>query len=120
MAKSLIDLQNKVAKFRDDRDWKQFHAPKDLAASISIEAAELLECFQWKSKKEVELMLDSEKRDKVSEEMADILIYLLNLADTTGVDVLKEAYKKLAKNAGKYPVAKAKGTHKKYTELEKS
>ncbi|KKQ81502.1 MAG: hypothetical protein UT05_C0015G0011 [Parcubacteria group bacterium GW2011_GWF2_38_76] len=118
MAKSIEDLQSKVAKFRDDRDWKQFHTPKDLAMSIAIEAAELMECFQWKSKEDVEKYLDSEKSVEINEEMADILLYLLNLADVLEIDLLGSAYKKLEKNDRKYPAAKAKGNAKKYTEFE--
>ncbi len=111
------DLQQKVAKFRDDRDWQQFHNPKDLAIAISIEASELLECFRWKSIKEVEEFMKSEKSTSVEEEMADVLILLLNLADTTGIDVVKAANDKLDANNKKYPVEKSKGSAKKYTEL---
>ena len=120
MSKDIIDLQNKIAKFRDDRDWKQFHTPKDLAISIAIEAAELMECFQWKSEEDVEKYLSSEMSKEVHEEMADILIYLLNLSDVLNVDILDAAYKKLERNASKYVVDKARGNAKKYTELEKS
>jgi len=119
MAKSIKDLQRKVAKFRDDRDWTQFHGPKDIAISIAIEAAELMECFQWKSSERLEEYLKSEKSKAINEEMADILIYLLNLSDVLGVDILSVAYKKLDKNAQKYPVEKARGNAKKYTELER-
>ena len=113
----LKEFQNKIAKFRDDRDWKQFHTPKDLALSVVVEAAELLECFQWKSKEEVEKMINSESISKITDEMADVLIYLLNLSDVLGIDLLKEAEKKLEQNDKKYPVEKAKGTAKKYNEL---
>ena len=119
MAKSIDDLQQKVAKFRDDRNWKQFHGPKDLAVSIAIEAAELMECFQWKSKEDVEKYLASDRSVEVREEMADVLIYLLNLADVLNIDLLDAAYKKLEKNSGKYPVEKAKDNAKKYSDLEK-
>lgn len=119
MAKNIEELQQKVAKFRDDRDWKQFHTPKDLAMSIAIEAAELMECFQWKTKEDVEKYLNSEKSEEINEEMADILIYLLNLADVLNINVLDAAYIKLERNASKYEVEKAKSNAKKYTELEK-
>lgn len=118
-SKSIEDLQKKVVKFRDDRDWKQFHTPKDLSMSIAIEAAELMECFQWKTKEDVEKYINSEKSEEISEEMADILVYLLNLADVLNIDILKSAYNKLEKNAAKYPVEKAKSNAKKYTELER-
>jgi len=117
MAKTIEDLQQQVAKFRDERNWKQFHGPKDLAVSIAIEAAELMECFQWKSKEDIEKYLASEKSKNVQEEMADVLLYLLNLSDVLGIDILDAAYEKLAKNATKYPVEKAKGNAKKYTDL---
>lgn len=119
MAKNLKDLQAKVVKFRDDRDWKQFHTPKDLAMSIAIEAAELMECFQWKSKEQIEKYVSSDKSIEIDEEMADILIYLLNLSDVLNIDILEAAYKKLEKNDKKYPAEKAKGNARKYTELEK-
>jgi NTP pyrophosphatase (non-canonical NTP hydrolase) len=115
----LKKLQEKVVKFRDDRDWKQFHTPKDLAMSIAIEAAELMECFQWKNKEEVENYVKSEKSIEIEEEMADIIVYLLNLSDVLGVDIIKAANEKLDKNNKKYPVEKSKGNAKKYSELEK-
>lgn len=113
----LKDLQKKVVAFRDARDWKQFHTPKDLAISISIEASELLECFQWKSKEQVEEYIKSDKSIEIEEEMADILVYLLNLSDVLGIDLIKVANQKLDENDKKYPVSKSKGNAKKYTEL---
>ena len=112
------DLQKKVADFRDKRDWAQFHNPKDLAIAISIEASELLECFRWKTIEEVKILMDSNKSSSVKEEMADILLLLLNLADTTGIDVVAEAHHKLELNDRKYPVEKSKGSAKKYTEFD--
>ena len=96
----LEKLKNKVLKFIDDRDWDQFHSPDNLAKSISIEAAELLECFQWGNEHELEAVTD---------EMADVFIYLLDLANKLGVDLIDIADKKMDKNALKYPVDKAKG-----------
>ena len=116
---NINDLQKRVVDFRDARDWKQFHTPKDLAMSIAIEAAELMECFQWKSKKQVEEYVNSDKSAEIDEEMADILIYLLNLSDVLNIDLIKVANKKLDKNSRKYPISKAKGNAKKYTELAK-
>jgi dCTP diphosphatase len=112
------DLVKAVLAFRDQRDWKQFHNPKDLAISITLEAAELLEHFQWKTAGEVAEFVASEdnKRD-VGEEMADVLILLISLADAMGLDLLEAARTKLRKNARKYPVDRAKGNAKKYDEL---
>ena len=110
------ELKEKIRKFRDDRDWKQFHNPKDLAISIAIEASELLEEFQWKDKAGVERKVSDEKH-KIEDEMADVYIYLLEMSDVLGVDLIEAAKKKMAKNELKYPVEKAKGNAKKYTEL---
>ena len=102
------DLIKKIIKFRDDRDWKQFHTPANLAKSISIEAAELLENFQWD---------DSFEKDKVFEELADVMMYCILLADTLDVDIENIVNEKLIKNEEKYPIHKAKGKSDKYTEL---
>ncbi len=109
-------LREKIRAFTAERDWAQFHNPKDMAISLSLEAAELLEHFQWKSASEVEEYLKSHRGD-VADEMADVLIYLIELADILGIDLLKAANQKLAQNAAKYPVAKSRGNAKKYTEL---
>ena len=93
----------RIRKFRDDRDWKQFHNPKDLAVSISIEAAELLELFQWKSAQE-SARYAADNQERVSEEIADVAIYLIELADITGIDLAQAIDAKLEKNARKYPV----------------
>lgn len=112
------DLVKAVLAFRDDRDWKQFHHPKDLAISITLEAAELLEHFQWKHPGEVEAFLAKEEnRRRLGEEMADILILLVSMADAVGVDLLQAARVKLRENAAKYPVDRAKGSARKYDEL---
>ena len=99
------DTLAKIRKFRDERDWKQFHDPKSLAASISIEAAELLELFQWLSGPEA-ARFAAENRERVSEELADVAIYLFELADITGIDLAEAIDDKLEKNARKYPVKK--------------
>ena len=104
----LEKLKNKVLQFVDDRDWDQFHSPDNLAKSISIEAAELLECFQWGNEYELEAVTD---------EMADVFIYLLDLANKLNVDLIDIADKKMDKNALKYPVDKAKGKSSKYNKL---
>jgi NTP pyrophosphatase (non-canonical NTP hydrolase) len=112
------DLIRDVLAFRDERDWKQFHNPKDLAISISLEAAELLEHFQWQTAAEVEASLrDEAKRRRVGEEMADVLILLISLADAAGLDLVAAARMKLRENARKYPVEQAKGHARKYNEL---
>lgn len=100
----------RLRQFRDDRDWKQFHNPKDLSLALSIEAAELLELFLWKSPEQADV-------NKVKEELADVIAYALLLADSYDLDVEKIVLEKIALNEKKYPVSKAKGTAKKYTEL---
>jgi NTP pyrophosphatase (non-canonical NTP hydrolase) len=106
-------LTNMVIAFRDERDWQQFHNPKDLALSLSLEASELLEIFQWKtSEKAVEKNLDNMK-----EELADILMYALLFANETGIDLVKAIEQKIQKNNEKYPVEKAYGSNAKYTEF---
>ncbi len=104
---------NKVLKFRDDRDWKQFHDPKDLAISISLEASELLEIFQW-SRDDVYCL---DKIDKIKEELADVMNYCILMADACNLDLDKIITDKIKLNAAKYPVDKAKGTSTKYNEL---
>ena len=104
----------RVLKFRDDRDWRQFHNPKDLAISMSLEAAELLEIFQW-SGTELECR---EKVDKVREELADVLSYCILMADVYGLDLDEIMSAKVDKNEAKYPVELARGSAAKYTELK--
>ncbi len=108
------EILKELIQFRNDRDWEQFHTPKNLAISISIEAAELLEHFQWLKENED---LTSEKRMEVAKEMADIYIYLLMMSNDMGIDLLDEAKKKIKENAKKYPVEKSKGNMKKYNEI---
>jgi len=103
----------RVLKFRDDRDWRQFHTPKDLAISMSLEAAELLELFQW-SGGDLEC---AGKRDKLREELADVLSYCILMADVCGFDLDEIMNEKVSKNEAKYPVEKARGSAAKYTEL---
>jgi dCTP diphosphatase len=112
---SLTDLTTQVRQFADARDWKQFHSPKNLAAALIVEAAELLEHFQWLTGAESE-SLDAAKRAEVELEMADVLIYLVRLAERLDIDLIDAASKKLAINAQKYPVERSKGSNKKYTE----
>ena len=116
MGKEIDSLLADLRKFRDERDWMQFHDPKSMAASITIEAAELLEHFQWRNKDEAEEYIRTHK-DEVGEEMADVALYLFEMADNAGIDLLDAMRKKLEKNAKKYPIEKAKGTHAKYDKL---
>ncbi|WP_153147877.1 MazG-like family protein [Dechloromonas sp. H13] len=108
-----------VLQFRDARDWRQFHSLRNLITSLNLEAAELLELTQWKSDAEVEaLPADPRAAEALRDECADILLYLLLLADAAGIDLAGAARAKLLKNAEKYPVAKAYGSRAKYTELD--
>lgn len=111
-------LQERIVKFRDARDWKQFHNPKDLALSLVLEAAEVLEHFQWKRPDEIEKYLKSNKND-IGEELADTLYWVLLMAHDLDIDLEQIFAKKMTKNEAKYSVEKSKGNHKKYTELEK-
>ncbi|MDD5209845.1 MAG: nucleotide pyrophosphohydrolase [Elusimicrobiales bacterium] len=115
---SIENLTKKIIAFRDARDWAQFHNPKDVAISLSLEAAELLEHFQWKNPAEIAAHLKTHKTE-VSEELADILYWVLLLSHDLKIDPLAALSKKLKKNAKKYPVSKAKGRHTKYTGLKK-
>lgn len=102
-----------IWKFRDDRDWKQFHNPKDLSISLSLEAAELLETFQWSG----EDVSAEGKLDKIREELADVAIYCVLMADTCGLNLDEIVQEKLRVNDAKYPVDKAKGKSAKYNKL---
>lgn len=112
----LTELQAKIVAFRDERNWKQFHNPKDLAISLSLEASEVLEHFQWKSASEIAEHL-AKNKDEVADELADVLYWVLLIANDLDIDMAKASARKLAKNSKKYPVQKAAGNHKKYTEL---
>ena len=103
-------LTNKLLEFRNQRDWEQFHNAKDLALAISIEASELNELFLWKDSEDADV-------DKVKEELADVLAYCLLLANKYDLDIKQIVLDKIAKNALKYPISKAKGTSKKYNDL---
>ena len=105
---------NQVLKFRDDRNWKQFHNPKDLAISISLEAAELLEVFQWSA----DDVICENKKDKIREELADVVNYCILMADACGLDLDEIVQAKIKKKKKKYPVEKAYGNKEKYTELK--
>lgn len=104
---------DQVLKFRDDRNWRQFHNPKDLAISINLEASELLEIFQWSGAD----VVCEDKMDKIKEELADVLNYCILMADACGLDMDEIITAKVKKNNEKYPVEKAKNSAKKYNEL---
>ncbi len=112
----LNELQKRVVDFRDARDWKQFHNPKDLALSLVLEAAEVLEHFQWKNPKEIDEYIKTNKSD-ISEELADTFYWILLIAHDLDIDLTQAFNKKMKKNDKKYSIEKSKGNHKKYTEL---
>ena len=114
---ALESLTRALRSFAAERDWEQFHSPKNLAAALTVEAAELLEHFQWLTD-EQSRSLSSGKRVAVSHELADVLLYLLQIADKLQIDLVAAAREKLELNASKYPVAQARGTSRKYTELD--
>ncbi|MFT3897827.1 MAG: nucleotide pyrophosphohydrolase [Thermomonas sp.] len=116
MSGDIESLRSKLREFAKERDWDKFHSPKNLAAALSVEAAELLEHFQWLTEGE-SASLSEGKRREVSEELADVFLYLIRLADKLEIDLWKAAEQKLSKNAEKYPVEKSKGKSTKYTEL---
>ncbi len=111
---SLDEILEMLLVFRNERDWGQFHSPKNLAVSISIEAAELLEHFQWLKDGET---LDPDKKPDVAREIADIFNYLVLLSNDLGIDLIESSKRKIEENREKYPVEKSRGTAKKYKEL---
>lgn len=114
----LQELTDRLIAFRDERDWKQFHTLKNLLLSLSLEAAELLELAQWQTDQELEARIaEPTVQARLREECADIFLYLLLIAERAGFDLAQAASAKIEKNAAKYPVEKARGTAKKYTEL---
>ena len=111
-------LKAPLQAFADERDWDQFHSPKNLSMALSVEASELVECFQWLTEEQSK-NLTPEQRQAVIDEMADVQVYLLRLATKLDVDMLQAVEQKMVKNAGKYPADLVKGSAKKYTEYEK-
>lgn len=109
-------LIERIRSFNREREWEIFHTPKNLSMSIAIEAAEIMEHFQWLSGDE-SYNLGRDKLELLADEIADVFIYLLNLSDKLGIDIIKEANRKIDKNALKYPVERFKGSRKKYNEL---
>jgi len=118
MTDSVLDLTARLMQFRDDRDWRQFHTLKDLIVSVGIESGELLELTQWKDSQAIEdAITDPAFRARLSEEVSDVFLYLLLIAERAGIDIVEEAHRKIDLNDAKYPVDKARGNAKKYTEL---
>ncbi len=115
----LEELQTAIIRFRDDRNWQQFHKPKDLAISLTLEATEFLEHFQWKTEEEFEKHFKEHGED-VEDELIDTLYWVLLIAHDLEIDITKAFERKMAKNAKKYPVKKATGNHSKYTELSEN
>ncbi len=114
--KNLKELQKMVIKFRDARDWKQFHNPKDIALSLVLEAGEVLEHFQWKNGEEIDNHISEHKED-IADELADVFSYLLIMSNDLKIDIAKALQNKTEKNNKKYPVEKAKGKSTKYNKL---
>lgn len=114
--KDIEKLKEMVVQFRDDRDWKQFHNPKDSSISLVLEANEVLEHFQWKNAEEQAAHVISKKED-IGDELADVLYWVLLLSNDLDIDISEAFMRKLEKNAAKYPVEKSKGKNAKYTEL---
>lgn len=115
----MSDIQNLtkiILKFRDARDWKQFHNPKDVSVSLVLEAVEVLEHFQWKNEDEIQEYIKAHKQE-IGEELSDVLYWVLLLSHDLGIDINKAFRRKIAISNKKYPVKKTKGSHKKYTEL---
>ena len=112
---SFNDLTERLAQFAKERDWEQFHSPKNLAMALIVEAGELVELLQWLSEDESRALSDAQ-RQAVSEEAADVLLYLLRLCDQLGIDLEQAAWAKIAKNAAKYPADKVRGSARKYTD----
>ena len=114
--KSLNELTKRIITFRNARNWKQFHNPKDIALSLVLEASEVMEHFQWKSKEEMEKYVVTNKSD-IGEELADVLYWVLLMSNDLNIDILDALEKKMKKNEEKYPIEKSKGRHTKYTKL---
>lgn len=113
---NINSLTKQITNFRDERNWKQFHNPKDLALSLVLEATEVMEHFQWKSKEEVEDYVKSNKND-IGEELADVLYWVLLMSHDLDINIAEALEKKIKKNAEKYPIEKSKDKHTKYNKL---
>ncbi|MGI6775907.1 MAG: nucleotide pyrophosphohydrolase [Patescibacteria group bacterium] len=114
--KEIENLTKEIVSFRDEREWKQFHNPKDMSLSLVLEAGEVMEHFQWKNGEEMEKYV-TEHKDEIGEELADVLYWILLISHDLNINILEALEKKIKKNKEKYPVEKAKGRHTKYTDL---
>lgn len=117
MADSIDTLRARVNNFVEERDWAQFHSPKNLAMAMIVEAAEVVEHFQWMTEQDSR-QLDAETREKVGQELADTFVYLMRIADVCGIDLIAATNAKIDLNARKYPVDKCKGSNDKYTKYQ--
>ena len=117
MNDSLNQLRMRVNTFVEDRDWAQFHSPKNLAMAMIVEAGEVVEHFQWMTEQESR-NLNAETRERVGQELSDTFVYLLRIAEVCGIDLIAAANKKIDLNAEKYPVEKCKGSNAKYTDYQ--
>ncbi|MGJ8620027.1 MAG: nucleotide pyrophosphohydrolase [Methylophilaceae bacterium] len=117
MTDSLNDLRERINQFVQERDWAQFHSPKNLAMAMIVEAAEVVEHFQWLTEEESK-HLDTEKKVQIGHELSDTFVYLLRIAEVCGIDLIAAANEKIDLNAKKYPVEKAKGSNAKYTKYQ--
>jgi NTP pyrophosphatase (non-canonical NTP hydrolase) len=115
---TISQLKDSVKKFCEDRDWDQYHNPKDLAIGIITESSELLEYFRFKNKKEVEGLFKTSSKKKIAEEISDILFFIFRLAQKYDIDISEEFKDKIQKNEKRYPIEKSKGSNKKYVEFE--
>ena len=116
---NIQDLKEVIKKFRDDRDWQKFHNPKDIAEAISIEASELLQLFLWKNKEEIKEKMEFNAGffEEIKKELADVVIFCINFANTTGIDITEAVLKKINNNNEKYSIDKSKGRADKYNKL---
>lgn len=114
--KSIQELTQEIIAFRDSRDWKQFHNPKDMALSLVLEASEVMEHFQWKDAQEMEEYIKLHK-DEVGEELADVLYWILLMSHDLNIDILHSLQSKMKKNGAKYPIELSRGKHTKYNKL---
>ncbi len=113
---TLKSLTGKIINFRNARNWKQFHNPKDISLSLVLEASEVMEHFQWKNREEIETYIKTNKKD-IAEELADVLYWILLMSHDLKIDILNSLDKKIRRNAEKYPVEKSRGKHTKYNKL---
>lgn len=113
---NIENLTKRIIAFRNARDWKQFHNPKDLSLSLVLEATEVMEHFQWKNKEEMDEYVKTHK-DEIGEELADVFYWVLLMSHDLDIDIIDALNKKMEKSESKYPIEKAKGNHTKYTEL---